>query len=278
MKTNLASKHSPVNQDFGISLETKIKEFWEEHPLCSHLVDSEAGTKAFFKTYDSMRAHNEPDEFVEEWLAPSRSGETRVLDVGCGNGYILAKFEGAGATSFGIDLTAKALELTNARLNLAGLEAKLLQADATELPFPDHAFDLVYSLGVLHHSPNTEQCFGEIQRVLRPGGKIVAMLYNKNSIFYRLRIPAMKFFNPQFRGWNIQEICNYLDGPGNPLGKFYKRKDIKRMLKGFSQLRFQPYFFSYLHFPGKPNIFPKFLCDLIGRHFGWFLYASGIKV
>ena len=129
-------------------LAYKIRSFWEEHPLCSHLIESEAGTESFFKIYDAMRIDNESDEFVEERLSPSQSMGAKVLDVGCGNGYILSKFAGAGADAFGVDLTAKALELTKKRLVLKGLEAVLIQTDASELPFPNNTFDLVYSFGV----------------------------------------------------------------------------------------------------------------------------------
>jgi hypothetical protein len=130
---------------------------------------------------------------------------------------------------------------------------------------------------VLHHSPDINKSLREIHRGRRRAGTAVIMLYNKNSVFYRLRIPAMKYFNMNFRGWSIQEICNYLDGPGNPLGKFYSRSDVKAMLDGFSALQFQPFFFSHLHFPGKPDIFPKALCNFLGRRFGWFLYTKAQK-
>lgn len=255
-----------------------VRDFWDQHPLCSHLIDSEPGTENFFREFDQMRAAIEPDDFVEQMLAPSQASGKRVLDVGCGNGYMLAKFARSGTTVVGIDLTAKALDVTKKRMKLSGLTAKLTQADSADLPFADQSFDVVYSLGVLHHSPDTEKSFREIHRVLRPGGEIVVMVYNKNSVFYRLRIPAMKYFNTDFRGWSIQEICNYLDGPENPLGKFYSRSDVKAMLEGFSTPCFQPFFFSHLHFPGKPDIFPATLCRFLGRRFGWFLYAKAHKI
>jgi len=255
-----------------------IRDFWDQHPLCSHLIDSAPGTETFFRDFDQMRAAIEPDDFVEQMLAPSLACGKRVLDVGCGNGYMLAKFARSGTESYGIDLTAKALDVTKTRMKLSGLAVKLTQADSADLPFADNAFDMVYSLGVLHHSPDTEKSFREIHRVLRPGGKIVVMLYNKNSVFFRLRIPAMKFFNPKFWGWSIQEICNYLDSPGNPLGKFYGCSDVMAMMENFSTPSFQPFYFSHLHFPGKPDIFPDALCRFLGRRFGWFLYATAHKI
>ncbi len=265
------------DEDHLTSVSRGIRDFWEKHPLCSHLIPHEIGSDLFFRQYDAMRRQNEPDSFVEKILSPSRSKGLRVLDIGCGNGYILSKFASAGAKAFGVDLTGAALDLTRKRMSIHHLGAGLFQADSAHLPFPAEAFDLVYSLGVLHHSPRTEESFQEIRRILRPGGRALIMLYHKNSVLYRLRIPAMKYLNPRFRGWPIQEVCNHLDGPGNPLGKFYSRAEVERMMEGFRGLRFRPHFFSHLHFPGTPDIFPPSLCRWIGKRFGWFLYVSGIK-
>ena len=56
-------------------------------------------------------------------------------------------------------------------------------ADAEQLPFPSDSFDLGYSFGVLHHSPNTEKAIAELVRVVRPGGEIKIMLYNRHSVY-----------------------------------------------------------------------------------------------
>lgn len=273
-----AERESLGNQEDAMPASMReIRGFWENNLLCAHLIEQDPGSIDFFEIYDRMREEIDPEDFIEEWLSPSKSAGQTVLDIGCGNGYIMSKFARSGAQVFGLDISESALAVTRRRLNLLNLKGDLLQVDAAWLPFADSSFDLVYSLGVLHHSPYTEACFREIYRVLRPGGKVVVMMYNKNSVFYRLRIPAMKFFNPAFKGWSIQKICNYLDGPGNPLGRFFDRAQIRGMMQGFKGIRFQPRFFSHLHFPGKPNIFPKSLCCHIGNHFGWLLYASGVK-
>ena len=71
----------------------------------------------------------------------------------------------------GIDLTARAFEFTRTRLAYRRLESNVLMADAETLPFADNSFDLVYSYGVLHHTPDTVQGIGEVYRVLRPVGR-----------------------------------------------------------------------------------------------------------
>src|SRR5207245_4997879 len=64
--------------------------------------------------------------------------------------------------------------------------------DAENLDFNDNSFDLVYSHGVLHHTPDTARAVREIHRVLRPGGRAVVMLYHRNSYNYRVNIRGLR--------------------------------------------------------------------------------------
>jgi SAM-dependent methyltransferase len=71
---------------------------------------------------------------------------------------------------------------------LLGLSGTFLQANAEQLGFPDQCFDLVYSHGVLHHTPNTRTAIDEVYRVLKPGGRAIVMLYHRHSFNYYARI------------------------------------------------------------------------------------------
>ena len=77
----------------------------------------------------------------------------------------------------GIDLTERAIEFTAERLAYYGLKSELRVADAEKLPFSNNSFDIVYSYGVLHHSPDTAQAIREVYRVLRSGGTARIMIY-----------------------------------------------------------------------------------------------------
>jgi len=106
----------------------------------------------------------------------------RVLEIGVGLGADHECFAAAKAELYGIDLTERAIEHTRARLAHAGLRSTLSVGDAEALPFPEGHFDLVYSWGVLHHSPNPERALDEVWRVLRPGGTAKLMLYHSPSV------------------------------------------------------------------------------------------------
>jgi SAM-dependent methyltransferase len=110
-----------------------------------------------------------------------------VFEIGVGNGshaQLLARY----SRSFtGIDLTDYATQSTAKRMELFGLKARILKMDAEKLGFNDNSFDFVWSWGVIHHSSNTEQILKEIQRVLRPGGKAVIMVYYRGWWNYYIK-------------------------------------------------------------------------------------------
>lgn len=80
------------------------------------------------------------------------------------------RFAEAGAVLTGVDLTPHAIEMTRQRFKKLGLKSNLKVGDAECLNFPANSFDIVYSWGVIHHSPDTQKAVNEIFRVLKPGG------------------------------------------------------------------------------------------------------------
>jgi len=86
------------------------------------------------------------------------------LEVGCGVGTDLLQFARAGARVHGVDLSRQSVALAQRRLELYGFEAEIREADAEALPFEDETFDLVYSWGVIHHTPDPPK------RCARSGG------------------------------------------------------------------------------------------------------------
>jgi len=99
-----------------------------------------------------------------------------VLEVGCGTGLILARVAREAHYAEGVDLSPGMLELAKKR----GLNVR--EASATELPYPDNAFDVVYSFKVLAHVPDIGKALSEMARVCRPGGHVLAELYNPLSL------------------------------------------------------------------------------------------------
>src|SRR6185503_4580269 len=101
-----------------------------------------------------------------------------VLEVGCGTGLILEKLAGFAKRAEGVDLSPGMLALAKNR----GLTVR--EGSATELPYADESFDVAVSFKVLAHVPDIEKALSEMARVCRPGGHVIAELYNPWSLRY----------------------------------------------------------------------------------------------
>ncbi len=107
-----------------------------------------------------------------------------VLDAGCGMGRFADVVSRWGGKVVAIDLS-KAVEAAFG--NLANRQnVAVLQADAFKLPFRENSFDIIYSIGVLHHTPDCEQAFRSLTKFLKPGGKIVIWVYDRNITWGRI--------------------------------------------------------------------------------------------
>jgi SAM-dependent methyltransferase len=115
--------------------------------------------------------------FVEKtgWSLEELAGK-RVLDAGCGMGRFAEVCADAGAEVHGVDLSGA----VNAAVRNLGHRAnvQIYQADIMNLPFPAETFDFVYSIGVLHHTPDTRAAFLELVPLLKPGGEIAIWVYS----------------------------------------------------------------------------------------------------
>jgi SAM-dependent methyltransferase len=107
----------------GVS-NTEVKSFWEANPVAAEGIAAPVGTPEFFKAFDVLREADdcEPWNFSDQIHGYSKSAGQRVLDVGCGNGYVLAQYAKFGADVAGVDLTQTAIELCKTRFALAGLK------------------------------------------------------------------------------------------------------------------------------------------------------------
>jgi ubiquinone/menaquinone biosynthesis C-methylase UbiE len=250
-----------------------VRQFWEAHPLSVAAIPFEPGTPEFFARHTQLR-EREVDAKTVAWAYElGEAANKSVLDVGCGNGYVTCQFAAAGADIVAVDLTRKAVELTQTRLILAGLTGEVKQADAESLPFEDEAFDTVVSFGVLHHTPDTEKAVSEVHRVLKPGGRLLLMLYHRNSFAYRILFPAKRLLQRGSRGKTASDQVNAVDGPENPLGKVYSKSEVRALLNSFTDIEFRSghMFFRWA------RLFPGPLRGFIERHWGWQLHIKAKK-
>lgn len=170
---------SSVNSN--TELKSDVKDFWNSQACGTHLTDKEKFTKEYFNEIEKARYEREPE--IPEFAEFEKFAGKKILEIGIGAGTDFQNWVRNGAEAYGIDLTEEAIEHVRRRLSLFGLEAKEYRvADCENLPFADNTFDLVYSFGVIHHTPDTPKAFREIVRVMKPGGKAKVMIYHRRSV------------------------------------------------------------------------------------------------
>jgi ubiquinone/menaquinone biosynthesis C-methylase UbiE len=289
-------------------LKERVRAFWQEHPCGTKFADAEPGSRRFFELVEEHR-------YKKEWHIPAaarfaHSNNLRVLEVGCGLGTDGAQFAKAGAIYTGIDLTQAAVDLAKKRFELFQLPGAFRIADAERLDFPDNSFDLVYSHGVLHHTPDTAGAVREIHRVLRPGGQAMVMLYHRNSYNYRVNISMLRRTGVHLLKWKpgikvvhlltgepedalrehaqqLQAQPAYLDseeflsrntdGAGNPLARVYSRTEAHELFQDFAHVELRTYFLNKRWLPVLGPMLPHSLESQMAARWGWHLWVYATK-
>ncbi len=191
----------------------------------------------------------------------------KVLDIATGSGLHTVEFAAAGAEVTGIDLTPFAVMQTKKNLEARGLSAKVVEMDAQRMDLPADYFDFVNAWGCLMHMPDTEKAMSEICRVLKPGGRAFAYMYNRNSWPFWFNIILLRGVLLggllRYKGNITRLTSRYSDGAstgGNMLTKFYTTKQVESMFRaaGFSKTEAFPLDLGYEadHWP--MNSFPVF--------------------
>jgi len=252
----------------------KIRKYWDNRPCGVQGTSLPKGNLDFFEEVENYRYTME--SIIHSFVQFTRWHGKNVLEVGCGLGTDLLQFARAGAQVYGIDLSLRSVELANQRFRLYGFPASSIQADAENLPFVSDQFDLVYSWGVIHHTPNVHKAIKEIYRVLKLGGSIKIMLYHRVS-WYALK---MYFDYGLFKGKPFTSISRilseYQESPGT---KGYTIHEAKEMFSCFSDLMVRPVITPYETRKRLWGIFPMSgLINLCGDRLGWFMLISGRKV
>src|ERR1044071_5837463 len=292
----------------GGQLKERVRAFWQAHPCGTKFSDAEIGTREF---YELVEAHR----YTKEWHIPAAArfagaGGLRVLEIGCGLGTDGAQFAKAGADYTGVDLTDAAIELAQKRFELFGLKGEFRVADAENLEFPNESFDVVYSHGVLHHTPDINAAVQEIHRILRPGGRAVVMLYHRGGYIYQVGIrvlrragagllktdagirlinvltgepvDALQERAAMMRGANGDMSADQLlnestDGAGNPLARVYSRSEARDLFKSFSKVELRAYFLNKRFIPIVGNLLPRAIESALASRWGWHLWIYATK-
>jgi len=163
-----------------------VRSFWNTEACGTQLISNYEDDRDFFEQYRTLRYQVE--WHIPDLVASTSPRDKAVLEIGCGNGADGVLFAKNGANYTGVDLTEAAVDATSKHFAILGLNGKFQIEDAESLSFDDERFDVVYSYGVLHHTPNPGAALSEVHRVLKRNGKAIVMLYHKHSFNYYARI------------------------------------------------------------------------------------------
>jgi 2-polyprenyl-3-methyl-5-hydroxy-6-metoxy-1,4-benzoquinol methylase len=174
------------------------KNWWQNNPM-TYDWDKKLGEPIFDKKYfqdideifgDGHSLVNNPNwpngSILENFIPYESFRGERVLEIGCGAGLVSSHIARSGAKLHAIDLTEQAILMAKKRFDLSNLTGDIRQMDAENLEFEDDSMDTIVSWGVIHHSGNMVAILDEIYRVLRPGGRAFIMVYNQNSLRYKV--------------------------------------------------------------------------------------------
>jgi ubiquinone/menaquinone biosynthesis C-methylase UbiE len=261
----------------------RAREQWGQDPCGAvHGREHEFGTREFFDEIERHR-YNEYASWMPRLMGFEQFRGARLLEVGCGMGTDLLQFSRGGARCVGIDLTPRSIEITQHRFKLYGAGGAFMISDGEHLPFCDESFDVVYSNGVLHHTPDTEGAIREVHRVLRPDGTAKVMLYHRNSLNYWLEIVVRRgVLGAEFlRGRSVEEIMSrvieYSDHEARPLVKVYSRREARALFKMFKDVKVDVEQLTRAELRFLSPLVSERMLEILRRRIGWNVIVTAIK-
>lgn len=196
----------------------EVKEFWDKRPCNIRHSNKQIGTKEYFDEVENKKFFVEPH--ILSFTDFPKWRDKSVLEIGCGIGTAAVNFAKNGANYTAVELSSESMMLTKKRFDLYNLNGEFYCENAENLSsiFQNKKFDLIYSFGVIHHSPNPRKIIEEIKNVMHSDSVLKIMIYAKNS-------------------WKNIMIEAGLDQPeaqyGCPIAYTYTRDEARELLNGF---------------------------------------------
>lgn len=260
----------------------RTREQWGANPCGAHVAsDYPFGTREYFDAIEAYR-YQDYAPWMKAALGFDAYRGKRLLEVGCGTGTDLLQFARGGAQVTGVDLTPRSIEIARRRFAVYDCAGTFAIGDAENLAFPDESFDVVYSFGVLHHTPDTEGAINEVHRVLRRGGRAVVMLYHRTSFYYwgGLMLKRGVFGGELLQARPAEIMSRYVEHTetaGRPLVKAYTRGEARRLFQGFSDCRVSVNQLTRHELGRVGRALPESVFQWLARHFGWNLIITATK-
>jgi 2-polyprenyl-3-methyl-5-hydroxy-6-metoxy-1,4-benzoquinol methylase len=274
-----------TNPFSDIELEN-VQNYWNARPCNIRHSPSPVGTRQYFDEVEARKYLVEPH--IPLFAGFGNWKGKRVLEIGCGLGTDTMNFARAGARVTAVDLSAESLALAKQRAEVYGLsDITFYQANAERLSdfIPVEPYDLVYSFGVIHHTPHPERVIEQVHKYMNKESILKIMVYHRTSwkVFWVL----LKYGRKQGETLD-QLIARHSEAEtGCPVTYSYTSETVRTFLKGFDILdasidHIFPYSIpEYKKFKYKKvwyfRCLPHPLFRWMERHWGWHLCVTAQK-
>ena len=237
----------------------RVREYWDRRPCNIRHSTKPVGTREYFDEVEARKYFVEPHipgfADFEHWRGK------KVLEIGCGIGTDSINFARAGAHVTVVDLSEASLGLCRKRFEVFGLEASFFNANAEELSkvVPVEKYDLIYSFGVIHHTPNPGAVFEELKQYCHAGTELRIMLYSKWS--WKVAWIIATYGRGAF--WRADELVRtYSEAQtGCPVTYYYSYGGVRDLMRGYRVERL-----------AKDHIFPYVIEKYVKYEYEWVWY------
>lgn len=260
-----------------MKLINKVEEYWDRRPCNIKHSSKSVGSIEYFNEVEKRKYFVEPH--ILSFADFKKWKGKKVLEIGCGIGTDSTNFARAGAVLSVVEISEKSLAITKKRLKVFGLSAKCYLGNAEKLStfVPLAKYDLIYSFGVIHHTPNPNKVFAEIKKYCSEKTEVRVMLYSKFS--FKVLWIILRFGKGAF--WKIDELMRLHSEAqiGSPVSYCFTLSEIKRLMNGFKIVKIWkdhifPYKIDkYRNYQYEKvwyfNIMPKIIFRWLEKNFGW---------